>query len=103
VQVHRVHAIVRHLVPMLACPLVKAHALEQNLAVCLSNVLHTSVGAWATVGVSGEHCVALEAVCQVVVDALKVLCDSKVRPPAASLCSSLLLCCTRRPCLTRTA
>jgi hypothetical protein len=96
-----VHALVRNLVPMLACPLVKAHALEQNMVVCLSNVLHRTVGAWATEGVSEEHCVALKAVCQVVVDALKVLCDSKVRPPATSLCSSLLLFCMRRPCHAR--
>lgn len=78
VQVHRVHALLRTTVPMLSCPLVKAHMREQNFEQVLCDVLHRSVGAWTDTSISEEHCVALQAVCQVVVDALQIMCDIKV-------------------------
>ena len=90
---HRVHALLRTTVPILSCPLAKAHMRELEFEKVLCDVLHRSVGAWTGVDIKDrEHCVALQAVCQVVVDALKVMCDVKVRPvphlPSASFCSS---------------
>lgn len=52
---------------------------EQKFEEVLCDVLHRSVGAWTEASISDEHCVALQAVCQVVVDALKIMCDVKVR------------------------
>lgn len=75
---HRVHALLKTTVPMLYCPLFKAHMREQKFEELLCDVLHRSVGAWTEPSISDEHCVALQAVCQVVVDALKIMCDVKV-------------------------
>ena len=82
---HRVHALLRTTVPILSCPLAKAHMRELKLEELLCDVLHRSVGAWTEASISAQHCVALQAVCQVVVDALKVMCDVKVRPTISFL------------------
>jgi hypothetical protein len=79
VQVHRLHALLLSTVPMLWCPLMKAHMKEQGFATLLSELLHRSVAAWSLEGIADAHAVALQALCQATMDALQIMCDISVR------------------------